>query len=105
MSDGKRRQAYQVQDLPLLDKVVEATHHLFDTCFKVPPVDVKEVNIVGAELLERRSDGDLHGLDAVACVQGLLLDTRVATLEVGRVLRSDEELITDAALLCPFANE
>jgi hypothetical protein len=41
-------------------------HDFLDTCGKVPPVNVEEVNVIGAELLQRAIDRDVHGLERVA---------------------------------------
>lgn len=77
----------KIQDLALLNQMVKAPHHLFDACLIVPPVDVEEVDEVGTEFLERRVDGGVKGLDAVAGKERPLLHGRITSREVARVLK------------------
>ena len=49
-------------------------------------MDVEDVDVVRAQLLERRLDGDVQRLDIVSGVVRLLLDVLSISLEVGCVL-------------------
>lgn len=67
--------------------MVQAVHDLFDAGGVIPPVDVEDVNIIRAELLERRFDGNVQRFGVVANVLRLLLKLGGArTLEIRRVL-------------------
>ncbi len=69
---------YQVKDLSLGNEVVEAIHDLFDWGFKVPPVHVENIDVIGSKLSQTLLDGDMHGLDVVSDVVYGLSDVGVA---------------------------
>jgi hypothetical protein len=56
----------EVQHFASINQGIESMHDFLDTCGKVPPVNVEEVNVIGAELLQRAIDRDVHGLERVA---------------------------------------
>ena len=79
-----------VVDLPCPHQVVQAARHLFDAGGVVPHVDPQEVDIVGAQPLERR----LHAADQVFTMipRGIgVLHRREAVVE--RILRAHHEVI------------
>ncbi len=101
-------------------------NYMRNICNSTHPVQVEDVDIGRAQLLERLLDGNLEGLHVVANVVCLLLDVLAAAFRVGRVLcrwyghsayyyrvqRSvrtdlsrDDHLVTDSARLHPFADE
>lgn len=56
---------YEVQDLPLRNKVMETVHYLLNGGIEVPPVHVKDINVIRAQFLQARVDGNVHGLEVV----------------------------------------
>ena len=67
--------------------MMKAVHHLFDASGIVPPVNIEQINIGRAELLEGILDGDVKGLDVVAVVSLLGAELGAfAHLVVGGVL-------------------
>jgi hypothetical protein len=96
---------YQIQDFALHDEIVQAIHHFLDPGRPVPPVEVQNVDVGGAQLLQAGFDADVHGLDAVSDIKHLLRDGVVSALVVGAVLRRDDELVADVALLRPFSDK
>lgn len=47
---------HQVEDFALEDELMQAPHHFLDTCLPIPPVDVEQIDIGCAQLLERGVD-------------------------------------------------
>ena len=68
--------------------MVQAVHGFLDAGRVVPPVEVQNVNVGGTELLKGGLDGDVHGLHAVSGIVNLVTDRRIASLEVGSVLKN-----------------
>ena len=75
---------HQIQDFALHDEVVQAVHNLFDARVIIPPVQVEDVDVVRAQLLQRAVQGHIHRLEIVADKTCLLL--LVAALPATRVL-------------------
>ncbi len=67
--------------------MVQRVHDLFDAGVVVPPVNVKNVDVRGAELLERIFDAYVEGLEAVPAEVGLDGNGGVRTFVVRCVLR------------------
>ncbi len=85
---------------------MERVHDLFDGGGVVPPVHVKKVNIRRAQLFERGFHGDVKGLGAIPRIVHHVGDIPLfPALVVGRVLGCDDELVADATLLSPLADE
>ena len=51
------------------------------------PVNVEDIDVGRAELLERFFHGNMEGLHVVAYIARLLLDIIATTLEVGAILQ------------------
>ena len=117
------RATYQIQDFALHDQVIQAVHDLLHATGVVPPVDVEDVDVVRAELLEGVVDGVVHRLEVVADVAALDGDPRTGFV-VRRVLvkrsialaivirdnneadlRGEHNLLADAPFLHPFSEE
>jgi hypothetical protein len=85
---------------------VERVHDLFNRGRVVPPVQVEDVDIGSAQLFERGFHGDMKGLCVVPRIVHHVRDILpLPTLEVSRVFSCDDELVADATLLNPLANE
>ena len=56
---GRIGDAYEVEDLSLRHKRVQAVHDLLDARGVVPPMDVENIDIVSPQFLERRFKGDV----------------------------------------------
>lgn len=56
---------------------MQAVHELLDGRGPVPPMDVEDVDVRRAELLQASLDTEFHGLGAVAQQVRLLLDVRL----------------------------
>ena len=66
---------------------MEAVHDLLDGGGVIPPVDVQDVDVVSAELLQGRLDRHDHGLGTVSGIVNFLTEGfRLSTLVVGGVL-------------------
>ena len=88
----------------MLDENVERVHDFFDRGGVVPPVYVEKVDIRRTQLLERGFHGHVKGLGVVPRIVHQVISPLPA-LVVSRVLGCDNELIADATLLNPFADE
>ena len=64
------------------DEAVEGVHDLLDGGGVVPPVEVQDVDVGRAELLERRFDGEVQRLGVVAHELAFLRDVFRSLLEV-----------------------
>lgn len=84
---------------------MQSMHDFLDTGLPVPPMHIKEIDVVGPELLQGSFDRKVHGLEIVSRVIDFLDDLVVARLEVGGVLGRDEQLVSDSPLLGPFSDE
>lgn len=76
----------EVEHLALRDERVQAVHDLFDAGHIVPPVEVEDVDVVGAQLLEGCLEGVVQGFGAATDVRGLLLPFGLVALIVARIL-------------------
>ena len=112
-SSFTRAITHQVEHLSRHDEVGQADHNLLHRSVEVPlcqhrsvydfnfesapgigrccngnayPVDVEDIDVARAELLERGLDGEVHGLDDVARVVHFLLNVFCCPCEVRRVL-------------------
>ena len=63
----------KIKNFSLRDQVMQAIHNLFNGGDEVPPMNVKDVNVVGTKLLQRRFDGNVHRFDAVSAVHRHLM--------------------------------
>ena len=63
---GETHRDAEVEDFAGDDEVVQAVHHLLDARLPVVPVHVEDVDVVCAQLLERRFDRVVQGLHVVA---------------------------------------
>ncbi len=91
---GSRIDTYQVQNLSLGNEVMESVHQLGDRGVVVPPVDVKDVDICGTELLQAVVQTDGHAFDVVTEVVDANGDIRVCTLVESRVLVVSDSQLT-----------
>ena len=83
---------------------MEGVHDFFDRGGVVPPVYVEKVDIRRTQLLERGFYGYVKRLGVVPRIVHQVIRPLPA-LVVGRVLGCDYELVADATLLDPFADE
>lgn len=83
----------EVEDLARRDKVMETVHDFLHAGGVVPPVNIENIDIAGAKLLERVLDREMQRLDIVTDISRLLLEV-VATFVVGRVLLNHRSNIT-----------
>lgn len=83
---------------------MERIDDLLDAGIPVVEVEVEDVDVVGAEVLERAVDSVPQGLGAVSRVGGAG-DGVGGEVEVVRVLGGDNELVADSALLSPLSDE
>lgn len=74
----------EVKHLALDDESMETIYDFLDGSGVVPPVDVKDINVVDAQLLERGVDRVYHRFEVVADKSAVL--TRLSALVVGRIL-------------------
>ena len=65
---------------------MQTIHDLLHTARVVPPMNVEDVNIISAELLQARINAIAHRLEIVTRVENLLLDGRIVTPVVDGVL-------------------
>lgn len=84
--------AYEVKDLAGHDELMKVVHDLLDATSVIPPVNVQEVDVRGAQLLQRSLDGEMHRLGVVADVVDLGLDCGIDLLELRRVLHRESKL-------------
>ena len=61
----RKRIAYEVENLAMLNENVERVHNLFDGGGVIPPVYVEKVNVRRAQLFERGFHGDVKGLSVI----------------------------------------
>lgn len=79
--------AHKVQDLALHDEVVQPIHDFLDASFPVPPMQVQNVDVCGAQLFETGFDADVHRFDVVPDIGYPPRDVFIAGLEVAGVLQ------------------
>jgi len=72
----------EVEDFALLDQLMQAPHNLFDARLVVPPVDIEEINVIGAKFLQRSFNRDMEGSNAVSNEEGPMFDSRVTAGKV-----------------------
>ena len=106
--------------------MMQAVHHFLNTAGIVPPMNIEDVDVACAQLLERFFDGDVQRFHIVADERGLLGELLGwdPALEVCGVLHnsgqfhvvlavvtdysylgSDDELMADAPLFHPLSDE
>ena len=73
---------YQIQNLARDDEIMQPVHHLLHGGVQVPVVEVQDVDVGRAELLERRFDGEVQRLGVVAYELAFLRDIFRGLLEV-----------------------
>ena len=78
--------AHQVEYFALHDEVVQAVHDFRDGRLPVPPMEVKDIDIVRSEVLETVCNAEVHGFGVVAEVGGFVGDGVIAARVVGREL-------------------
>lgn len=84
---------------------METVHDLLYAATVVPPVDIQDIYVGCPEFLQGCLNRHMHGLDAVACIMCFLLNGGVQGFVISGVLRGDDELIANLALLHPFTNK
>lgn len=65
---------------------MQTIHDLLDGRVPVPPMDIKDVDVRGAELLQAVFKTDVHRLDTVPSIVCLLNDLSGGTFVVRRIL-------------------
>ena len=83
--------------------MIQTLHDLLDPGREVPPMDVQDVDVVRAQLLEGVLNRIVHRLDAVSYKTAVL--PWLAALVVRRILGREDDLLADTALLHPLADE
>ena len=81
---------------------METIHDLLDGGVEIPPVEVENINVVGAKLLETGFNTDLQGLCVVSGVVGLDFNVVVSTLKIRRVLKRIENTFDPTILRITF---
>ena len=56
----------KVEDLASGNQGVETMHNFLDTGSEIPPVNIKQIDVVRTQLLQRTVDRDMHRLERVA---------------------------------------
>lgn len=68
---------------------METVHDFFDWSFEVPPMDIKDVDVVGSKLLQTMLNRHVHRLGVAASRGSLLFVGRVPHLVAVCVLDGD----------------
>ena len=72
--ESKGGETHEVDDLPSLHQRVKGLHHLGNGGSIVPVMDVEQVDIVGAQPLERGLQANVQGFGVVARIEDLLVN-------------------------------
>jgi hypothetical protein len=104
---------------------MKSVHDLPDRGGPIPPMHVQDIDVRGAQFLERCLDGDVEGLCVIPGVIHLVGDFVLSPLEIGCVLKMtsahyfmgvqhegnwtclgcNDQLVSDASLLSPLADK
>jgi len=86
---------------------MKAIHNFLDAGRVVPPVEIENVDVIRAKLLQGRFDGEMQRLGAVSDIMRLLRNFLRCSTTLPRrgVFSSDYHLIAVLTLLHPFSNE
>jgi hypothetical protein len=57
---------------------MESVHDLLDASVEIPEMDIQDIDVRGSQLFKAGIDTNMHGLDIVAGIMNLLLDSLVS---------------------------
>ncbi len=63
---------YKIKNLSCCNEMMKAIHDFLDAGRVVPPVEIENVDVVRAKLLQGRFDGEMQRLGAVSDIMRLL---------------------------------
>jgi hypothetical protein len=66
---------------------MQRSHNLLDAGIKVPNMDIQEIDVIGAELLEGSLHRDMHRFGTVSRIKRFLGDSAVVAFVIDRVLQ------------------
>ena len=94
----------EIHDFALFDEDVKSVHDLFDRAAVIPPVEVEDIDVIGLELFEGVTKGEVHGLLVVArIVWGDCLANFVVAVRSGE-FGGENYAVPDLAGSHPFAD-
>ena len=94
----------EIDHLAVLNHMMQAVHELRNAGREVPPVHIKQVDVVRLQLLQTRLDRDSQALGVVALEVGFDLFVGADGSVAGGEFGSEDHFVAVLALLQPFAD-